>query len=427
VVVEGGASGSSSRRVRRATCDGLRGAAIITAAVAAILAGTAQAQSLLERNTLTGNWKGVRPTLEAYGFKPYLTYTAMLWANLGGGVKRGVEPDGYLDFGVDVDFAKLGAWKGLGGHIDFHWWQGEEPTEKLIGGLLAMALDEWEAASTFRVYNIYLRQSLDDDRWVFKVGQIAADSDFMLSQYAGVFLNATFGDLPSQNLNLDAPVYPLAAPGVFASGRPLSWLIGRLGAYTGQPGSDVAGNHGFDWKLGNNAGYVLFAELGFTLPKSMRAGTYTLGGIYSTNSPPQFGDLTQASEHYELYGFFDQPLLVDAAGATRLGLFSHIGGTPQTQNTVVDIYFDAGLALFAPFRSRPNDVVGLAFAVTHFADDFRDEVNNSTGAGERILELTYQVAVTPWLVVQPDFQCAFNPPVSRRDAQSLGIQAVALF
>jgi len=172
---------------------------------------------------------------------------------------------------------------------------------------------------------------------------------------------------------------------------------------------------------------VFFSELGFTLPKSMRAGTYTLGGIYGTKSPPQFGNLTEVSDHYQLYAFFDQALLVDADGATRLGLFSHIAGTPQSDNTVVDVYFDAGLVLFAPFRFRPNDLVGLAFAVTHFADDFRNEVHNSTGAGERILELTYQVAVTPWLVVQPDFQCAFNPPISRRDAQSLGIQAVALF
>jgi porin len=401
--------------------------AVVGAIVAGATRGAAQSQSFLDRNYFTGDWSGVRPTLEDHGFKPYLTYTGMLWANLNGGEKRGVEPDGYLDFGLDVKLDKLGTWKGFGAHIDFHWWQGDEPTEKLIGGLLAMALDEWEAASTFRVYNIYLRQSLEDDRWIFKVGQIAADSDFMLSQYAGVFVNATFGDLPSQNLNLDAPVYPLAAPGVFASGRPLPWLIARFGAYTGQAGNDVAGNHGFGWEISNRAGYTFFSELGFSLPKSVQAGTYTLGGVYNTDSPPQFGDLTQRSDHYEIYGFFDQALLVNDDGTTRLGLFSHIAGTPQPDNTVVDVYADAGLVLFGPLPSRSSDLIGLAFAVTHFADDFRNELHDTVGAGERVLELTYQIAVTPWLVVQPDFQCFFNPTASSRDAQALGVQAVALF
>lgn len=427
--MEDGRTAGQSWRGGSGRANSLRRTVVALAALSAIAAGAAQAnaQSLGERKFLTGDWNRVRPTIEEYGFKPYLTYTAMLWANLAGGTKRGVEPDGYLDFGLDADLAKLGAWKGLGAHIDFHWWQGDEPTEKLIGGLLAMALDEWEAASTFRVYNIYLRQSLDDDRWIFKIGQIAADTDFMLSQYAGMFINATFGDLPSQNLNLDAPVYPLAAPGVYAAGRPWEWLVGRFGAYTGQAGNDVAGNHGFGWKLSNRAGYTFFSELAADLAKSARPATYTLGGIYNTDSPPQFGDLTQRSDHYELYAVVDQALLVREDGTARLGLFSHIAGTPQPANTVVDYYFDIGLVWFGPWPSRQDDALGLAFADTHFADDFRDELHDTVGAGEQVLELTYQIAVAPWLVVQPDFQCFFNPTTSRRDAQALGVQAVALF
>ena len=116
-----------------------------------------------------------------------------------------------------------------------------------------------------------------------------------------------------------------------------------------------------------------------------------------------------------------------ADGTARLGLFSHIAGTPQPANTVVDYYFDIGLVWFGPWPSRQDDALGLAFADTHFADDFRDELHDTVGAGEQVLELTYQIAVTPWLVVQPDFQCFFNPTTSRRDAQALGVQAVALF
>ena len=41
--------------------------------------------------------------------------------------------------------------------------------------------------------------------------------------------------------------------------------------------------------------------------------------------------------------------------------------------------------------------------------------------------LTYQIALAPWLVVQPDAQFFFDPPFSRRDAQAIGAQVVAIF
>src|SRR5262249_30637480 len=133
------------------------------------------------------------------------------------------------------------------------------------------------------------RQAFDDDRFVVQPGQIAADTDFMISRYGGLFLNAAFGDLPSQNLNLDAPVYPLAGPGVFLSGRPNEWLTSRFGAYTGDAGDDVAGNHGFGWRLGNNAGYTFFTEIAAAAPAGGPPGTDTPGGVDDTRGAPPVG------------------------------------------------------------------------------------------------------------------------------------------
>ena len=382
--------------------------------------------SLLERHNLTGDWNGVRPLLSEHGFAPYLTYTASFWANLSGGRQTGVQPNGYLDFGLEVDLAKLGTWEGLGFHTDFHWWQGDEPTTKLIGGLLAMALSDWEAASTFRVFNIYLRQALDGDRWVFKIGQIAADTDFMISRYGGVFLNAAFGDLASQNLNLDAPVYPLAAPGVFASGRFWPWLIGRVGAYTGDAGDDVAGNHGFGWELGSNAGYTFFSELAASPPDGMLLpATYTLGGIFDTGGSAQFGTGVQRTFHYEIYLMIDQALLVDGQGDPKLGLFARMSGSPQDARNVVGVYADGGLAWVGPVPQRPNDTAGIAVSILRFTQDFQQQTKS--GSGETVLELTYQFAIAPWLVVQPDAQFFFDPAISRTNAYALGGDVVAIF
>src|SRR5262245_61377536 len=276
------------------------------AALLGLTAMSAAAEPLLERQYLTGNWNGIRPLLSAHGFEPYLTFNGQVWSKLAGGHATGVRVNGYLDFGLEIDLAKVGAWDGLGLHADFHWWQGRRPTSTLIGGVLAMALSDWEAASTLRVFNLYVRQAFDGDRFVIKAGQIAADTDFMISRYGVIFLNAAFGDLPSQNVNLDAPVYPLAGPGVFASGRFRPWLTGRFGAYTGDAGDDVAGNHGFGWQLGSNAGYTFFCELAASPPEASLPASYTLGGIFDTGGSAQFGTGAERRAHYELYLMVDR-------------------------------------------------------------------------------------------------------------------------
>jgi len=385
----------------------------------------------LQQHNLTGDWRGVRPALSAYGLEPYFIYTTTLWGNVNGGAQTGVQLNGYLDFGLDLNFHKMGLWKGFGAHLDFHWYEGREPTQRLIGGVAAMALSGWEAAAAFRVYNLYLRQALGDkDRFIIKIGQVAADTDFMISRYGGVFLNAAFGDLPSQNLNLDAPVYPLAGPGVFLSAQFDPLVKGRFGAYTGDAGNDVAGNHGFEWQFGNNAGFTMFWELAAAAPPEWLPATYTLGAIYDTGGSDQFGPAANRGPHYELYFMIDQALLADDQGNPIVGAFARMAGSSQDKTNVVGLYADGGVAWFGPIPARPDDVAGIALSVLRYTEDFQQQeqsVGTPVGGGETAMEVTYQINVMPWLVIQPDAQFFFNPATSRRDAQALGLEVSVIF
>jgi porin len=383
----------------------------------------------LAQQNLTGGWRGIRPALSSHGFEPYLTYIGIGWGNLNGGAKTGVEFNGYLDAGVEIDFSKLGLWKGFGFHTDVHWFVGEEPTEKLIGGTPSMALSGWEASDAFRFYNIYLRQAFAEDRYVVKLGQLAADTDFMVSRYAGMFLNAAFGDLPSQNLNSDAPVYPLAAPGVFLRTHPLEWLTTRFGAYTGDPGIDTSGNHGFEWKLGNNAGYIFFAETAVDAPSDWLPATYTLGGIYDTGGRDPHIDGFSRGSTGEVYLMVDQAFIADADGDPKLAGFARISGSMPSSRSAVGIYADAGIA-WLDVPARPKDMVGLAVSFLRYTSHYEQQTaaqDMAVGDGETVLELTYQFNVAPWLVIQPDAQFFFNPSVSRRDAQAIGGEIVVVF
>jgi porin len=131
--------------------------------------------------------------------------------------------------------------------------------------------------------------------------------------------------------------------------------------------------------------------------------------------------------HSDLYLMVDQALLAGAQGKPVLAAFARVGGSPQAVRTVVKINADVGVVLLGPLRSRPDDALGLAVSLFRFSDDFRQRSRATVGGGQTVLELSYQLAIAPWLVIQPDAQFFFDPAISGRNAQALGIQAAVIF
>ena len=93
-------------------------------------------------------------------------------------------------------------------------------------------------------------------------------------------------------------------------------------------------------------------------------------------------------------------------------------------------YGQGGVNAIGLLPPRPKDVLGLAGSYTRLSDDF---VRASRGAGtsvsrhEIIVELTYQMSITPFLTLQPDVQAVFDATQSRRDAVVLGLRVQATF
>lgn len=385
--------------------------------------------SASDADRLTGNWGGFRDRLERSGIEPSLTYTGAMWSNVAGGLRTGTEFDGYADLGMSFNLAKLGAWKGLGFEASLHWFQGREPSVELVGVSLSQAVSLVEASSTIRAYNLYFSQAIGTSVLV-EIGQMAADAHFMLSRYAGTFVNASFGDLPSQNLNLDAPVYPLAAPGAFLRALLSRDVVTRVGVYTADAGVDVASNHGFGWQFGRNAGCTTFAEIGFDATPGGLPGTYTLGGYYANVRKPRLDGDGYTYGQWSGWVMVDQALKLDAMGDPAVGVFARFSYSPNDQRNVAGLYADAGISVYGPFARRPDDVLGLAGSVLRLTPDFLESEaaqGLATSGGEAVLELTYQIAATPWLIVQPDVQYVLDPLAATSDATVLGLQLLATF
>lgn len=84
---------------------------------------------------------------------------------------------------------------------------------------------------------LLFEQVLLDRTLAIRVGQLAADQEFTLSQYAGLFLNHTFGwsTFPSTDLPSGGPSYPLAAPGVRVKYAPRDDITLLAAVFNGDP------------------------------------------------------------------------------------------------------------------------------------------------------------------------------------------------
>ena len=213
--------------------------------------------SWLERPQLTGGWGGWRRSLVERGVVVGARYTAGFWSNVRGGLETGTVYEGFAEWWVHTDLEDLVGWKGGGFDANWYSYHGGEPSLDLVGSFPTQTVSGWEAATAVRFYEIQLRQSWGDGRFLVKVGQLAADTDFFVSVQASALLNGTFGFLGLGRGRQIAPFYPLAAPGAYFRARTGDgrWEA-HAGVYTADPGEDVDSNFGFDWSFDNGAFFL---------------------------------------------------------------------------------------------------------------------------------------------------------------------------
>jgi len=380
------------------------------------------------RSRLSGRWGGARDELEARGVDLFARYTAGFWSNLHGGFDRGTRYEGFARIGLDLDLAPLLDWEGGRIFVDWISYHGGQPSSELIGAFDTTFLSGWEAEGFFRFYNVYLEQQWFDGRLMVKGGQLAADADFFVSEYASSLLNATFGFLGMGRIQQIGPFYPLAAPGIYAAVRPGAGWFARAGAYVADVGEDASGNHGFDWDFTNGGFYI--GEFGTERRLFGRPGRYYLGAAGTTASVADFSTRKTVSGKAAIYGVIDQALWVTARGDPKLGSFLRFQYLPAESSSVVHWYVDGGLELSSPWVWRADDALSFGFAYLRFGRDYVEALRSAgvdVSDYQGSLELVYRAQLAPWLTLQPDMQYFFDPHLSRRNAFAIGLRAVIDF
>lgn len=418
-----------------------------------------------DRSTLFGDMGGLRPWLGGHGVTLGLTEASEYLNNLSGGVRRGGAYTGLTTAVLGVDMEKAFGLTGGSFNVSALQIHGTSLSQRNLLNL--QTASGIEANAETRLWELWYQQSLLDGKVDVKVGQQSLDQEFMVSQNASTFLNATFGwpVLPSADMPAGGPAYPLSSLGVRLRAKPTDTVTVLAGVFDGNPaGGDVGdpqklNSHGTNFNLHNGALFIGEVQYAINQPPSSPSdakpaglpGTYKLGFWYNTqNFADQQLDNTGLSlanpastgiarNHRGDYGFYavaDQMVWRPSADSPQsIGVFARVMGAPGDRN-LVDLAVNAGVTLKAPFKGRDNDVVGLAVAYAKIgshaqglaSDQARFTPGYPSRNAETLVEATYQYQVTPWWQLQADFQYVFRPaggiPNPETPSKRIGDEAI---
>jgi porin len=430
----------------------------LTAVVGGIDAASAQAVKeppIWTQETLTGDWGGSRTALEKKGIEFGLNYIGETFSVPSGGLQRGTSFEGRFDAMINADLEKLFGWTGSKAHVRaFQIHNGGRNAADLVGSIADPS--NIDALATTRLFTAWFQQDFGKSASV-RIGQLAADDEFLVSNTAGGLINGTFGwaTIMSANVPSGGPAYPLATPGVRLQVNPTEDFSILAAVFSGDPAGancnnfpQVCNRYGTAFSFSGGAFWIGEAQYQVNQEKDAKglAAAYKLGAWYHTGNfadqhfgidPATGAILTLATTptpdrlnrqgDWGMYGVIDQMLW---RGDERSASVFVRGGFAPSDRNLVSWYVDGGVGFKGLVPGRADDTLTLGVAHSNISKDAaaldRDTflLNGSPfpiRTAETVFELSYILQMTPWWTVQPDLQYIVYPGGKVPDPKNLGV------
>ncbi len=369
------------------------------------------------------------------------TYIGEVFGNASRGVRQGGVLTGRLDFGTDIDLDKMMGWTGAKFHANLFQINGQGLSRDYIGNL--MLVSNIEALPSTRLYEVWIEQSLWNNKIAIRVGQQAADVEFFDSLYDDIFINSSVGWPAILGINLPSggPSPPLAVPGIRIKAQLSDPITAYLAIFDGNaagPGAEdpqIRNPNGLAFRVNDPPLVIGQVRYGFNLGQESVGlpGAIEVGGWYhagpfndqrftaqgiSLANPLGSGVPGQLQTDHGLFILYEQLLARAAAGSGKgIGVFARASVAPSDRN-LIDLYLDGGIEFLGVTPSRPNDTFGIAIEyirISNAAQQYdRDQQIFANAAVpirdyEAVLELTYQAEIMPGWMLQPTFQYVVHP------------------
>lgn len=410
-------------------------AALLSAALLLLSVAVASAEdnSIWKRSALTGDWAGQRTKLEDRGVSLSFVTTSEFMRNVDGGAGIGTASLDNEDLQLAIDADKLMHWKGAQFFVYGLRTFGHSPSN-YAGDI--QAVSNIDAPNTTKLFEAWFDQSFGEAASV-RLGLYNVNSEFDVKDGAKPFLNSSHGigkDWSQAGPNGPSifPTTSLAARVKFSGPDGTSLMAVVADGIPGDP-SNPNGTH---VRFDPGDGALVAAEIGWAREASDNAGNARvgMGGWRFTSKFEHLRDVDGNGDPVVVDGNTGAYLFVEGQlwkhGPRSISAHARTG-IADTRVNNIGTFACSGIAADGWVPGRPEDRLALGVAVAAHGSAGREALRNSGGdpAPETALEGTWQVRVTPWLMVQPDLQYVLNPGADKQSkaATVFGLRTVVTY
>jgi porin len=399
----------------------------VAAGIALVLCAQTQvanADSLADwfaQPTMTGNWGGIRTSLQNAGITPYANTIDSGAYNFSGGTSPGGSVAQQYSFGANFDLGKLLGIDGGILHVSLSYRAGTNTSTAHIAGNPFQVQDVFGAGENFRLARLAYQQKFDQGKIVTELGFFPEADNYNSIVVWCHFLNFS---LCGHNtaFNSGVSINPTGHWG----GNLRVYLIPNFyvesGVWAVNPEYNLP-SHGFDVSLDDTSGALLPIEFGWSpnVGPDHLPGHYRIGGYYDTSTVQD--NALPSSERHGRYGGYiagDQMLFSLEPGTNRglIALSEVVVGDSRT--SLMPLTYNFGLILQGPLASRPNDYIdlGTGFGSVNNRSRLEAQIKNTTDPvnladfeqlGTQVVEFGYGAQIAPWLLLYPNVQYIGDP------------------
>ena len=384
--------------------------------------------NLWERDKLTGDWGGVRSSLEEAGVKLDLEFTLFYQGLVSGSGSQSFDFGSRLDGFVKLNTGALGLWQG--GGLTTHLEYRSDNLAGSLGGTFFPTNSGMEFPSdspdTLVATSLYLSQRIGSQT-SFLAGKINAldlleNDPFFGGWGIHRFMNAVFAAPPS---GLVPPVFIGAITSVRLDSVSMSlWVYDPVDRTDDYWPDDL-----FD------EGVTFYFTPSYSTKMAGRPTIFSLTGIYTTKSGIDYSSISDdwkaglepsTKEGSYSIGFQFSHLLhqnpdnpLQGWGIFLKGAISD-GNPNYVQGSII-----VGIGGTGLFPGRELDSFGAGYFFYNLSDDLQDTLSPKTErfGDEQGAEVYYSYAVTPWFHFTGDLQYIDPPRRIRKNAFIAGLRA----
>ena len=388
-----------------------------------------------------GDRYGTRRKLADQGMTFGWILTSEVLSNVSGGLRRGTVFEGKLEGFVKADLEKLLGIRGLSFYANAFQIHGTGGIARNLVGSFN-TISNIEALPTTRLSELWFEQEFFGGMASFRIGQLAADTEFFVSDQSQFFMNSDWPAILKHDLPSGGPAYPLSTPGMRLKVEPSKQWTLLLALFNGDPAgpgpgdAEIKNRYGINFRVQDPP--FLIGEVQYRYNQGANdtglAGIIRLGGWYhfgsfdsqrfdtaglSLANPLSSGIPARLRGDGGVYGIIDQQIYRPAGAGpdTGISVFSRISAAPSDRN-LINFYLDGGIVFSGMVPNRPDDKFGATFIYSNISSAARAldrDMIRYTGQPypvrnfEMNLAFAYMAQIIPGWTVQGEVQYIMNP------------------